>query len=109
MLKINVPQSCVEFDDSGVPIPGTFDASGLEDGENDCEAGSEGPKICRLIMRQDQTHRIILNTAIVPAMEFQEKASLKSVGILFTAFEGEDAKPVSITMRVSLSPYWVNF
>ena len=108
MLKINVPQSCVEFDDSGVPIPGTFDASGLEDVENDAEAGSEGPKICRLIMRQDQTHRIILNTAILPAMEFQEKASLKSVGILFTAFEGEDAKPVSITMRVSLSPDWMN-
>lgn len=100
MLKINVPQPCVEYDDNGAVIPGSFDASALE--MNDPEAASsQGSKVPRLIMRQDQTHRVILNTAIVPAMKFQEKASLKSVGILFTAFEGAEAKPVSITMRVS--------
>lgn len=95
MLKINVPQACVDFEESGAVIPGSFDASALE--ADDADQG-----VPRLVMRQDQTHRVILNTAIVPAMTFQEKASLKSVSVLFTAFEGTPAKPVSITMRVRL-------
>lgn len=99
MLKINVPQACVEFDDTGVVVPGSFDASGLDADED--EQPAAGQSMARLIMRQDQTHRVILNTALVPAMKFQEKASLKSVSILFTAFEGAQATPVSITMRVS--------
>ncbi|KAJ5006802.1 hypothetical protein K4K57_011049 [Colletotrichum sp. SAR 10_99] len=101
MLKINVPEACVSFDDSGLPIPGSFDASGLENDE-DPEAGAgTAHKVARLIMRQDQTHRILLNTVILPAMKFQEKTSLKSVGVMFTAFEGEEAKPVSVHMRMS--------
>lgn len=98
MLKINAPQACVEFDDAGAAILGSFDASGLEADEDDVV--SKGHRVVRLIMRQDQTHRVILNTAILPAMEFQDKASLKSVGILFTAFEGDEARPVSVTMKV---------
>ncbi|KAH7133476.1 hypothetical protein EDB81DRAFT_659170 [Dactylonectria macrodidyma] len=98
MLKINVPQVCVEFDDAGAVIPGSFDASSLD--ADDSTGDSNGHRVARLLLRQDQTHRVILNTAILPATVFQEKASLKSVGILFTAFEGEPAKPVSITMRV---------
>jgi hypothetical protein len=101
MLKINVPENCLDYDALGVPIPGSFDASGLEPDAEDGESGGDGPKVARLILRQDQTHRVILNTAIVPAMNFQEKASLKSVGIIFTAFEGEEAKPVNITVKVS--------
>ncbi|KAF9881376.1 hypothetical protein CkaCkLH20_01526 [Colletotrichum karsti] len=102
MLKINVPDACVSFDDAGVPIPGSFDMSGLEESSNDPEAGGiKSHKVARLIMRQDQTHRILLNTVILPAMKFQEKTSLKSVGVMFTAFEGEDAKPVSVHMRMS--------
>ncbi|POR36661.1 Ran-binding protein 3 [Tolypocladium paradoxum] len=100
MLKINVPRSCVEFDEGGAPIPGSFDASGLEV-DDEAADDSKGHKVSRLIMRQDQTHRVILNTPIVPAMQFQEKASLKSVVILFTAFEGEHAKPVSVSMKMS--------
>ncbi|KNB00718.1 DEAD/DEAH box helicase [Fusarium oxysporum f. sp. lycopersici 4287] len=100
MLKINVPQACVEYDENGAVIPGSFDASALEMDE-EAAGESQGHKVARLIMRQDQTHRVILNTALVAAMKFQEKASLKSVGILFTAFEGEQSKPVSITMRMS--------
>ncbi|KAJ6444234.1 DEAD/DEAH box helicase [Purpureocillium lavendulum] len=100
MLKINVPRGCVDFDDNGTPIPGSFDASGLE-ADEEAGAGTNGHKVARLLMRQDQTHRVILNTVIVPAMQFQEKASLKSVGILFTAFEGPEAKPVSVTMKMS--------
>ncbi|EQB43959.1 hypothetical protein CGLO_17348 [Colletotrichum gloeosporioides Cg-14] len=101
MLKINVPVACVSFDDSGLPIPGSFDASGLENDEDPEAGGSTAHKVARLIMRQDQTHRILLNTVILPAMKFQEKTSLKSVGVMFTAFEGEEAKPVSVHMRMS--------
>ncbi|KAK2589662.1 ATP-dependent 3'-5' DNA helicase [Conoideocrella luteorostrata] len=100
MLKINVPHACVDFDDAGAVIPGSFDASCLEVDEESTDLDTKSPKMARLILRQDQTHRVILNTAILPAMEFQEKASLKSVGILFTALEGVEAKPISITMRV---------
>ncbi|KAL7929095.1 P-loop containing nucleoside triphosphate hydrolase protein [Trichoderma chlorosporum] len=98
MLKINVPQACIELDENGSPILGSFDASVLNGDDGD-DAKAQANKVVRLLMRQDQTHRVILNTAILPAMNFQEKASLKSVGILFTAFEGEEARPVSITMR----------
>ncbi|KAL6881536.1 P-loop containing nucleoside triphosphate hydrolase protein [Trichoderma novae-zelandiae] len=103
MLKINVPQACIEFDETGSPILGSFDASGLESGDGDGDK-AQGHKVVRLLMRQDQTHRVILNTALLPAMAFQEKASLKTVAIFFTAFEGEPAKPVSITMRHSSIP-----
>ncbi|KAK5628035.1 hypothetical protein RRF57_003752 [Xylaria bambusicola] len=68
-LKINVPSACVRTDSAGIPIAGTFDASALEDVES---------KVVRLVMRQDSTHRVILNTAIIPAMKFQEKSSLKA-------------------------------
>jgi DEAD/DEAH box helicase domain-containing protein len=80
--------------------PGSFDASGLEDAAE--EADFKG---VRLIMRQDHTHKLLLNTVLLPAMKFQEKSSLKSTTILFTAFEsskeGGEALPVSISMRVS--------
>ncbi|KAF4125296.1 DEAD/DEAH box helicase domain-containing protein [Geosmithia morbida] len=102
MLKINAPEACVDFDDAGTPIPGSFDASGLD--VNDEEAqGSKGHKMVRLILRQDQTHRVILNTAVYAATKFQEKTSLKSVGIVFTAFEGKDAKAVNITAKTEAS------
>jgi hypothetical protein len=96
MLKINVPSQCVKLDDAGAAVPGTFKAPSLEEDEE-----NPSPKIVRLLMRQDQTHRVILNTPVLPAIKFQEKASLKSVGILFTALQGEDAKPTSVTMRMS--------
>lgn len=105
MLKINVPRSCVEFDDSNVVVPGSFDASGLDDDDSDKAA----PKVVRLLMRQDQTHRVILNTAIISAMKFQEKTSLKSTSVLFTAFEGDSAQPLLVTMRVSLWSININY
>ncbi|ODA78498.1 hypothetical protein RJ55_05879 [Drechmeria coniospora] len=101
MLKINVPRICVNFDDQGAAMPGSFDVSSLETDDNDLGDDAKGHKVARLIMRQDQTHRVILNTAVVAAMQFQEKASLKAVGILFTAFEGEKATPTSVTMKMS--------
>ncbi|RDA85612.1 hypothetical protein CP532_0892 [Ophiocordyceps camponoti-leonardi (nom. inval.)] len=100
MLKINVPRACVQFDGTGAPVPGSFDASVLVGDEKASDDG-KGHQMARLIMRQDQTLRVILNTVIMPAMQFQQKATLKSVGVLFPAFEGEEVKPVSITMRMS--------
>lgn len=105
MLKINAPKSCVEFDDNNLVVPGSFDASGLEDDDTD----DGGSKVVRLLMRQDQTHRVILNTAIISAMKFQEKTSLKSTSVLFTAFEGNSAKPLLVTMRVSRFQSWYPF
>lgn len=99
MLKLNVPRSCVEFDDNNAVVAGSFDASGLDEEDED----SSTPKVVRLVMRQDNTHRVILNTAVVPAMKFQEKTTLKSVAIIFTAFEGAEGHPVTVTMRVSHS------
>lgn len=100
-LKINVPEECVSFGDDGAPIPGSFDASELEDdGDND-EGEGKARKVVRLIMRQDSTLRVILNTTIVRGMDFQEKSSLKSTTVLFTAFEGETGKPTQIQMKMN--------
>lgn len=101
-LKINVPKSCVSYDDNGVPIPGSFDASGLEDEDAD----STGPRVARLIMRQENTHRVVLNTIIVRAMEFKDKPSTTTAQIIFTAFEGDkEPKPVNMLLKASFPSY----
>ncbi|KAM7216206.1 nucleoporin NUP56 [Rhypophila decipiens] len=92
-LKVNVPKASVDFDDAGNPIPGSFDASVLD--END-EAVL--PQNVRLIMRQDRTGRVILNAPILPAMTFSLDKKLKASYLLFTAFEGTEAKPVQLKM-----------
>jgi hypothetical protein len=100
-LKINVPRSCASFDDHGVAIPGSFDASGLEDEEE--EANSSLPKVARLIMRQENTHRVVLNTIILKAMKFENKPATSTAQIIFTAFEGDkEAKPINMLLKVSL-------
>jgi hypothetical protein len=100
-LKVNVPRSCASFDENGVAIPGSFDVSGLEDEEEEEE--SNGPRVPRLIMRQENTHRVILNTIIVKAMEFKDKPSTSTAQILFTAFEGEkEPKPINMLLKVSI-------
>jgi hypothetical protein len=97
-LKINVPRSCASFDENDLPIPGSFDASGLEEEE---EEESSAPRVARLIMRQESTHRVILNTIIVRAMEFHDKPSNSTAQILFTAFEGEkEPKPINMLLKV---------
>jgi hypothetical protein len=101
-LKINVPESCVTFNKTGMMEPGSFDASALEEA-----SAEDGFKGVRLIMRQDHTHKLLLNTALLPAMDFQKKNSLKSSTILFTAFEsakdGGQAQPVSISMKAGFT------
>ena len=89
-LKINAPKACVDIDDNGHTIPGSFDSSMLE-----------GHSV-RLVMRQENTHRVILNTVVLKAMEFKPKPSTTSAQVLFTAFEGEvEAKPINMILKVS--------
>ncbi|KAF4631872.1 hypothetical protein G7Y89_g6257 [Cudoniella acicularis] len=97
-LKINVPTPCASFDENEAPIPGSFDISGLEDEDAD----SNTSRVPRLIMRQENTHRVILNTVVVRAMEFKDKPSTTSAQILFTAFEGEkELKPINMLFKMS--------
>ncbi|KAI1779703.1 hypothetical protein F4818DRAFT_149887 [Hypoxylon cercidicola] len=99
-MKINVPVACVDFDEAtGAPIPGTFDGSALEDAES---------KVVRLIMRQDSTHRVILNTAIIPAMQFQEKSTVKATCVLFTAIEDEGAVSIQLKMNAANAKSFLN-
>ncbi|KAI1176937.1 hypothetical protein F4777DRAFT_230059 [Nemania sp. FL0916] len=95
-LKINAPMACIRTDG---PEAGTFDASTLKDAES---------KVVRLVMRQDSTHRVILNTAIIPAMKFQEKSSLKATYILFTAIGDEGATSVQIKMNAANAKSFLN-
>lgn len=97
MLKINVPKSTVDFDEQGAPDPSSFDASVLDDGDSGEEGA--GPKNVRLIMRQDHTLRVILNTIVLPAMKFQLTRKLKAATVLFTAFEGGEARQVQMKVR----------
>ena len=90
MLKVNAPKSTVEFDSHGVPDAASFDASALADEDDDRQ------KHVRLIMRQDHTLRVILNTVILPAMKFQVTNRLKTSTVLFTAFEGGEARQVQM-------------
>ncbi|TAQ89987.1 hypothetical protein B7494_g1687 [Chlorociboria aeruginascens] len=97
-LKINVPKPCASFDENGLAIPGSFAASGLED----VDESSTSSRVPRLIMRQENTHRVILNTIIVRAMEFKDKPAQTTAQIIFTAFEGEtEPKPISMLLKLS--------
>ena len=91
MLKVNVPRSTVEFDKNGNPDPSSFDASVLD---------SSKPENVRLIMRQDHTLRVILNTVVIPAMSFHITPKLKAAFVLFTAFN--EGQPMQVQMKVSL-------
>jgi len=107
MLKVNVPKRCVEFDDKNQPIPASFDASTLEDDDDDDDDDqSDGKpttssKIVRLLMRQDSTHRVILNSVLMASTKFQERQTLKATSVLFVAIEGDD--PVSFQIKVCRS------
>ncbi|KAI1143074.1 hypothetical protein F5Y05DRAFT_408528 [Hypoxylon sp. FL0543] len=100
-LKINVPTACIEFDEvTGTPVPGTFDASCL---------GVAESKVVRLVMRQDSTHRVILNTAIIPAMEFKPKTPASTTQcVLFTAIEDGGAVSIQLKMNVASAKSFLN-
>lgn len=93
-LKVNVPEDSVTaHPDTGVVNPRSFNPAVLK------ESTPEKPKLVRLVMRQDSTLRVILNTVMLPAMDFQITEALKKTNILFTAIE-EDGKPLPVAMTV---------
>lgn len=102
-LKINVPEDSVTADpESGVVDAKSFDPSVLK------ESTPENPKLVRLVMRQDSTLRVILNTVMLAGMDFQIKEGFKTYSVLFTAIEGDDGQYVPITMKVRfqrISPF----
>ncbi|KFX86633.1 hypothetical protein V490_08995 [Pseudogymnoascus sp. VKM F-3557] len=95
-LKVNVHKTCVEFDEyTGAPVPGSFDVSLRDDDE-------DAPPViaARLIMRQENTHRVILNTIINRALKLEEKPSnAAGKGYMFTAFDG--GKPVNMLLKLN--------
>ena len=100
MLKVNVPKASVERDHNGNWDSSSFDASALVEDSGDGENGGGGDrKSVRLVMRQDHTLRVILNTAIVPAMSFVVTKKLKAAYVLFTAFEGTEPRQVQVKVR----------
>ncbi|KAI0890308.1 uncharacterized protein GGS22DRAFT_11719 [Annulohypoxylon maeteangense] len=99
-LKINVPDGSIAYDKgTGTPVPGSFKASGLKDAQSN---------VVRLVMRQDSTHRVILNTAIIPGMEFQEKSGIKATCVLFTALEDGGAVSIQLKMNAANAKNFVN-
>lgn len=94
-LKINVPEESVSVDpETGAVNPKSFNPAALK------ESTPENPRLVRLVMRQDSTLRVILNTVMLAGMDFQVKEGFKTTSILFTAIEGEDGKTVPVTMKV---------
>ncbi len=100
MLKVNVPARCVDLDSSGNPVANSFDAEQLQDDDDDEESGDRPKsKVVRLVMRQDSTLRVILNTAVLPTMQFQKRQTLKAMTVGFTAFEAANPRPVPIQLK----------
>ena len=95
-LRINVPSVKVEIDEvTDQPIPGTCDLNSVEQLKE---------KVCRLIMRQDATLKVILNCEVIPEMSFQYKDNTGNVAyILFTAFEG-DGEAIPMQLKVCFRP-----
>ena len=87
-LKVNVHRDTMDFWPSGQFTPGSFDPSTMK---------SEDAPVARLVMRQENTHRVILNTIIYKALEFKDKPSTTGAQMFFTAMEG-DAEPKPIQM-----------
>jgi hypothetical protein len=89
-IKLNVPKACLSRDEiTGKPV---LDAIKDEEGQ------VKTAKSARLVMRQESTHRVILNTVVLKAMKFEEKPSNSAAQILFTAIE--DNKPVNMLLKV---------
>lgn len=98
MLKVNVPLESVKVNaETGAVDAKSFDPSILKD------STPESPKLVRLLMRQDSTLRLILNTVMLAGMDFQLKEGFKSWTLLFTAIEGEEAKRVPVQVKVCCS------
>lgn len=54
----------------------------------------------RLIMRQENTHKVILNTAIIRELKFEEKLS-NAAGKQYMFMAFDNGKPVNMLLKVS--------
>ncbi|CCU82991.1 hypothetical protein BGHDH14_bgh03597 [Blumeria hordei DH14] len=97
-LKINAPRTCVSYDEDGSVISGSFRFNGSVD-----TLKEQGTSFAaRLIMRQENTHRVVLNTIILPEMTFDNKNATSSSQLVFTAFEGDkEIKPIMMLLKMS--------
>lgn len=106
-LKINIPLShSTKYDDEdeeagliSIEVKDNDKGKSVEKAE-EIKPDAKGPYSARLIMRQDSTHRVILNSVILKDQSFQEKSLNTAIGILFTAFE--DGKPINMQLKVRL-------
>jgi hypothetical protein len=97
-LRINVHKSCVQYNPyTGQAEPGSFDVA-LHDDED-----GKLPVPARLVMRQENTLRVILNMKILKENIFEEKSGMSSVQVLFTNFTG--AKPINMLLKVCQIPF----
>lgn len=97
-LKINAPKTCVSYDENGSVISGSFRFTGSVDISKEQETSCAA----RLIMRQENTHRVVLNTIILPEMTFENKNATSSSQLVFTAFEGDkELKPIMMLLKMS--------
>ncbi len=88
-LKVNVHKTCIKEKHDGSPDPGSFRAPKKNEGDE-----SNSVIAARLIMRQENTHKVILNTPVIKALDFVEKPSNTGTGkqYMFTAFDGGSPK-----------------
>lgn len=105
-IKINIPRShgakILFGDDDEEAGLITREIREDENGKpqvKEIQAKTKASYTARLIMRQESTHRVILNSIILKDQVFQEKSTNTAVGIVFTAFE--DGKPTNMQFKVS--------
>lgn len=97
-LKVNAPKTCVSYDENGSVISGSFQFSGVVNEAKEPTTSC----VARLIMRQENTHRVVLNTVILRSMTFENKNAASSSQFVFTALEGEkELKPIMMLLKLS--------
>lgn len=99
-LKINIPRSSDDAEGGLLSFPkgkkGKKDESDEKSG--DVKEPGNNSFLARLVMRQEHTHRVILNSVILKDQHFQEKPTNTAIGITFMAFE--NGKPVNMQFKV---------
>lgn len=77
---------------------GEEDDDESEEKHGNTQAPPKPSYTARLIMRQDSTHRVILNSIVLKETKFTEKPTNTAIGVLFTAVE--DGKPFNMQLKV---------
>lgn len=97
-LKINIPRSSDDAEGGLLSFPkGKKHQSDKKSG--DVKEPGNNSFLARLVMRQEHTHRVILNSVILKDQHFQEKPTNNAIGITFMAFE--NGKPVNMQFKMN--------